>query len=87
MKEGMRFQVNYTTFRCVPKLFVKRMVSTATRNLNNFLAENGSLDTLGPLSIAKVSPSADEKMHPMDFGSCAEIFGDNGGPITLTNLD
>ena len=78
VEEGIRGLVQGVLFRRMPRLMVRRLVEVSTRNLNSFLAENGTSDTLSPLTIVIGGTPPDDRSCPLDFSACTEIFEDNG---------
>ena len=55
-KAGFSYLVQQLPCRGIPLLMVKRLVGVATRNLNQFPAENGLPDECSPLTVASKTP-------------------------------
>ena len=55
-----------------------RLVSAATRNLNQFPADNGVSTMCSPLAIITSYGIVDYRLLSIDFGAYIKIYEDNG---------
>ena len=78
IKERIWCLIQNTLYRRIPKLMVKHLVETATRNLNQFPSEGGISSKYSLLTIVIRRPNPNYQDFPIDYRAYTEVFEDNG---------
>ena len=74
LKDHCQSTVHGLPYEVLPKLMVKKLVSTGCYWINSFPGVNGILETMSPAMIVEGRPLPNMANNMICFGSCAEVY-------------